>query len=56
MRTYCGKNKLHSPTDLCGPEPEGGAGPAYVVIVVAASKLTLLSGSKMSLDVLLGGR
>ena len=30
-------------TNLWGPEPAGGAGPAYSVMVVAPSKLTLLS-------------
>jgi hypothetical protein len=50
------KNELRSATDLCGPEPEGGAGPAYAVIVVAPSKLTWLSGGKVLLGVLSDGR
>ena len=39
-----GEDRLRSCTDLCGPEPAGGAGPAYSVIVVAPSKLTFPSG------------
>ena len=46
------KDGMRSCTDLCGPEPAGGAGPAYSVIVVAPSKVTLPSGGMILLGVL----
>lgn len=45
------EGELCSSTDLWGPEPAGGAGPAYVVMVVAPWKLSLLSGRKALFDV-----
>ena len=39
-------------TDLCGPEPAGGAGPAYSVILVASSKVSLPSNGKTLFDAL----
>jgi len=38
-------------TGLCGPEPAGGAGPAYSVIVMALSKVSLPPGRRMLLGI-----
>jgi hypothetical protein len=49
-------DRVRPSTDLCGPEPAGGAGPAYSLMVVAPSKLSVLSDGKGLLGVLVYGR